>query len=58
MMYIREGISVDLPKLYASAIIIATRYSFFRKQGVDGEKQELTILDYQTQQAKVISRIG
>ena len=34
MMYIREFISCVVPKLYAQVIIISTRYSMFRKQGV------------------------
>ena len=58
MMYIRGGISTIVPKNYAQAIIIATRYSMFRKQGVDEKKSERTILDYQAQQEKVIPRIA
>ena len=50
MMYIRELISNCCPKQYAQAIIIATRYSFFRKQGVGADKKEMNILGYQTQQ--------
>ena len=34
MMYIRELISNDMPKYYAQTIIMATRYNFYRKQGV------------------------
>jgi len=33
MMFIRELLACAAPKTYAQAIIIATRYSFFRKQG-------------------------
>lgn len=58
MMFIRELISCSVPKLYAQAIIISTRYSFFRKQGVGHKKEESTILDYQLQQDKVLPRIA
>ena len=50
MMFIRESISLLWPKVYASAIIISTRYSLFRKQGIGHNKQESNILQYQTQQ--------
>ena len=58
MMFIRELISNSAPKTYAQAIIIATRYSFFRKQGVGNDKKEMNILEYQTQQEKVLPRIA
>ena len=58
MMFIRELISNSAPKAYAQAIIIATRYSLFRKQGLDQNKREMNILEYQTQQEKVIPRIA
>lgn len=58
MMFIRELISCAIPKVYAQSIIIATRYSFFRKQGVGASKAENTILTYQTQQDKVLPRIA
>jgi hypothetical protein len=58
MMFIREMISCIGPKSYAQAIIIATRYSFFRKQGLSHEKKELPVLEYQTQQEKVLPRIA
>jgi len=32
MMFIRQFISTSLPKIYGQAILIATRYSVFRKQ--------------------------
>ena len=58
MMYIREIISNVCPKAYAQVIIISTRYSMFRKQGVSQNKEELNILKYQTQQEKVLPRIA
>jgi acyl-CoA oxidase len=58
MMFIRELITCAIPKYYAQAIIISTRYSFFRKQGLGEQKQEVTIMDYQTQQDKVLPRIA
>lgn len=59
MMKIRQFIAVLWPKIYASTITIATRYSIFRRQFY-GEKsgQEQRIMDYQTQQDKIISRIA
>lgn len=50
MMYIRELITNVCPKGYAQAIIVSTRYSFFRKQGLGFNKRETNILEYQTQQ--------
>lgn len=58
MMHIRELISCAIPKNYAIPIIIGTRYSLFRKQFRNGKKEEVTILDYQTQQEKIIPRIA
>jgi acyl-CoA oxidase len=58
MMFIRELISCAIPKVYAQGIIIAARYSFFRKQGVGANKSENTVLTYQTQQDKVLPRIA
>lgn len=58
MMFIREMISCIGPKTYAQAIIIAARYSFFRKQGLDMNKKEMVVMDYQTQQDKIIPRIA
>lgn len=45
-------------KSYGQVIIIAARYNFFRKQGLGDKNQERNILDYQTQQEKVIPRIA
>ena len=58
MMFIREGISTVNSKSYAAAIIIAARYSLFRKQGVGSNKAEMAIIDYQTQQEKIFPRIA
>lgn len=58
MMHIRELISCALPKTYSLAIIIAVRYSLFRRQFRNGKKEEVTIMDYQTQQDKVLPRIA
>ena len=58
MMHIREIISCDLPKVYSVPIIIASRYSLFRRQFRNGKKEEVTIMDYQTQQDKVVPRIA
>lgn len=44
MMHIRELISCALPKSYAQAIIIAARYSLFRKQFRNQHKQEIPII--------------
>jgi hypothetical protein len=38
------------PKIYASAIIIATKYSLFRRQFKNEKKEEIKIMDYQLQQ--------
>lgn len=58
MMHIREIISCTLPKAYSVPIIIAARYSLFRRQFRNGKKEEVTIMDYQTQQEKVLPRIA
>lgn len=56
MMEIRRFISCSYPKIYASAITIATRYSIFRKQFKNPAKEEIKIMDYQLQQEKIIDR--
>ena len=58
MMYIRQLIACVTPKAYAQATIIAARYSLFRKQGVGHDKKQNTIIEYQTQQEKVLPRIA
>ena len=49
MMFIRELISCAIPKVFAQGIIIATRYSFFRRQGLSANKDFSTILTDPTQ---------
>ena len=56
MMEIRHHISCIYPKLYASAITIAARYSMFRKQFKNSAKEEIKVIDYQLQQEKIIQR--
>jgi len=58
MMYVREIIMDMCPKILAVSAIIATRYSFFRKQGIGADKKEMNILAYQTQQDKILPRIA
>ncbi len=57
MMKIRLFISVICPRLYGILITAAARYSMFRTQfkGKAGEKK---VIDYQTQQDKIISRVA
>ena len=43
---------------YSKIVTIITRYSILRRQFKDNKGEEIPVLDYQTQQAKVISRIG
>ena len=50
MMEIRKYISCGFPKIYSSAITIATRYSLFRRQFRNSAKEEIKIMDYQLQQ--------
>ena len=54
MMLVRKAICSVWPKMYASAITIASRYSLFRKQFKNEAGQEQPIIDYQTQQNKLI----
>lgn len=58
MMSIRQHISCMSPKVYSLAIITASRYSVFRKQFKDENKQEISIIEYQTQQSKIITRVA
>lgn len=57
-MSIRQYISCVYPKIYAQAITIAIRYSIFRKQFKNEANEEMTIIDYQAQQDKLIPRIA
>ena len=56
MMVTRQTLSYLAPKTYAIAILIATRYSLFRTQFLTSEKQEIPIIDYQSQKDKIITR--
>lgn len=58
MLLTRSNINVVASQKYSKIITIATRYSLLRKQFKNNKGEEISILDYQTQQAKVISRIG
>lgn len=58
MMVIRQSISCFAPKVYSLAIIYAARYSLFRTQFMDSKKQEIPIINYQTQKDKIITRIA
>lgn len=58
MMVIRQTISCFAPKIYAIPITIAGRYSLFRKQFMNSKKEEIAIIDYQTQKDKIITRIA
>lgn len=58
MMFIRQYISTTYPKIYGQAIAIAVRYSIFRQQFVNKLGQEIKIIDYQTQQDKLITRVS
>jgi len=58
MMVIRQYLSCLSPKIYAFPIIIAVRYSLFRTQFLTSEKQEIPIINYQSQKEKVITRVA
>ena len=58
MMSVRETIVNSYPRIFGCVIIAASRYSFFRSQGIDEKKKEINVLEYQTQQEKVIPRIA
>ena len=55
MMLIRKLISMLTPKIYGTGLVIAGRYSMIRKQFRDDQKQEITLMDYQLQQNKILS---
>ena len=58
MMVIRQSISCFGPKVYSQVIIIAARYSLFRKQFLDALKKEIPIIDYQAQKEKILTRVA
>lgn len=58
MLMTRAAITHVITNQYAKIVTIATRYSLLRRQFKNKKDEEIPVLDYQTQQAKVISRIG
>ena len=58
MLVTRSGLTRLVGSMYSKIVTIITRYSLLRKQFKDEKGEEIPVLDYQTQQAKVISRIG
>ena len=58
MMIIRQILACWMPRLYAKVIIIATRYSLFRTQFLTSDKNEIPIMDYQTQKDKILTRMA
>ena len=58
MLVTRSGITRISSNKYSKVVTIATRYSLLRKQFKNANGEEISVLDYQTQQAKIISRIG
>jgi acyl-CoA oxidase len=58
MLIIRSLIPIVCSHGLAKAATIATRYSLIRKQFNDGNGKEMTLLDYQLQQEKVLPRIA
>ena len=58
MLMTRSAITHVISNQYSKIVTIATRYSLLRRQFKNKKNEEIPILDYQTQQAKVISRIG
>ncbi|CAD8203489.1 unnamed protein product [Paramecium octaurelia] len=53
MMYMRNILCDQYTKFGGRALAIAVRYSLYRKQFKDDNKQEIRILDYQCQQQKL-----
>lgn len=58
MLVTRSAVQAWITYLYSKIVVIATRYSLLRTQFKSPKGGEIPVLDYQTQQAKVISRIG
>lgn len=58
MMLVRRYISCVWPKMYSQSISIACRYSMFRRQFRGDDKQEIPVIEYQTQQLKLIPLIA
>lgn len=55
MMIARKTISCSIYKALGQATTIAGKYSLIRKQFKDGSGAEQKIIEYQTQQNKIIS---
>ena len=58
MLLTRSGINGVVVSQFSKITTIITRYSLLRKQFKNAKGEEISVLDYQTQQAKVLSRIG
>jgi hypothetical protein len=58
MLTTRSAITKNVVGQYSKIVTIAVRYSILRRQFKNAKGQEIPVLDYLTQQAKVISRIG
>jgi acyl-CoA oxidase len=58
MLLTRAGIITTMYKSAVKMVTIATRYSIARTQFKDKNGQEISVLNYQTQQEKVIPRIA
>ncbi|EGR29306.1 hypothetical protein IMG5_158840 [Ichthyophthirius multifiliis] len=58
MMFVRAGLIFQSYFFLAAQLVIATRYSTIRQQFKDENGNEQTILDYQTQQEKLIPYIA
>lgn len=58
MLITRSGVNNIIANHFSKVALITTRYSILRKQFKNSKGEEISVLDYQTQQAKVLSRIG
>ncbi|MCO5569524.1 hypothetical protein L7F22_023238 [Adiantum nelumboides] len=54
MVFVRKSIIMDASNYLSRAVTIATRYSAIRRQfGGQGEKPEIQVIDYMTQQSRL-----
>lgn len=58
MLLTRAGIIKIIANSVARMAIIGTRYSLARTQFKDKKGQEIPVLNYQTQQEKILPRIA
>lgn len=58
MLMTRSGINLISTTLYSKVVTIGVRYSLLRRQFKNAKGEEVPVLDYQTQQAKIVSRVG